>query len=157
MEDQQMQVEHRLDQLGIELPIAPSPVANFQNGVVTGSLVYVSGQGPIVGGVPAYLGAVGGEVSEEEGYDAARICAINGLAVLKATVGDLDRVARVVKLLGFVASAPGYHRQPFVVDGASDFLAEVFGDRGRHARSAIGTSILPFNIPVEIEFMFELR
>ncbi|MEX2541049.1 MAG: RidA family protein, partial [Trueperaceae bacterium] len=103
-----------------------------------------------------YQGAVGGDVSEEEGYDAARICAINALGALQGALGDLDRIQQVVKLLGFVASAPGFHRQPFVINGASDFLVDVFGDKGRHARSALGTSVLPFNIPVEIEFIVEI-
>ncbi|MEX2536083.1 MAG: RidA family protein [Trueperaceae bacterium] len=151
-----MRVEQRLKDMGVRLPMPSKPVANFESLVVSGSLVFVSGQGPLENGKPLYQGVVGREVSEAEAYDAARVCAINALGALQAALGDLDKISRVVKLLGFVASAPQFYRQPFVINGASDFMVDVFGDRGRHARSAIGTSILPFNIPVEIEFIFEL-
>lgn len=152
-----MEIEKRLETMGIDLPAPQEPVANFVSLTVSGNLVVVSGQGPLRDGKPVYQGVVGSTVSEPEAYDAARICAINAVGALKAGLGDLDRISRAVKLLGFVASAPDFYRQPFVINGASDFLVETFGDRGRHARSAIGTSVLPFNIPVEVEFIFELR
>lgn len=150
-----MRIEKRLEEMGVELPPVSTPIANFESLVVSGNLVYVSGQGPLRDGKPVYQGRVGDQVCEEDAYDAARICAINAIAVLKAGLGDLDRIVRVVKILGFVASASDFHRQPFVLNGASDLLVDVFRERGRHARSAIGTSVLPFDIPVEVEFIFE--
>ena len=152
-----MKTEARLSALGIQLPSGSPPVANFQPVLVTGDAAYVSGQGPTRDGVPAYKGVVGTTVTEQDGYQAARLCTINALAALSAELGDLDKIRRVIKLLGFVASAPDFHRQPYVINGASDLLIDIFGDAGRHARSAIGTSVLPFNIPVEIEFIFQLH
>lgn len=150
-------VEDRLRDAGFELPPVTAPVASYAPAVQTGNLVFVSGQGPLRHGEPVYKGRVGRELSEDEGVDAARICALNTLAVLKSQVNDLARVKRVVKLLGFVASADDFERQPFVMNGASDLLVLAFGpERGMHARSAIGTSKLPFDIPVEIEVAFEL-
>lgn len=151
-------VEARLAQAGIDLPDTRPPIANYAPAVTSGRLVFVSGQGPIIDGKPAYRGRVGATVSESEGIEAARICAINTLAVLKQHVTNLDRVKRVVKVLGFVASADDFERQPFVMNGASDLLHLAFGPEwGSHARSAIGTSKLPFDIPVEIEVAFELH
>lgn len=148
--------ERRLLELGLELPRLPDPVANFVSVVRSGNLLFLSGQGPTRDGVPVFTGKVGSDLSEEEAYQAARLCILNLLAVIKAEIGNLGEVKRIVKLLGFVASAPGFGRQPFVINGASDLLAEVFGERGRHARSALGTSELPFNIPVEIEMIVEV-
>lgn len=150
-------VETRLKEAGLTLPPFTAPIASFAPAARTGNLVFVSGQGPIKDGTPVYRGRVGATVSEDEGIDAARISALNTIATLKAHVGDLDRVARVVKLLGFVASADGYERQPFVMNGASELFLTAFGNEaGMHARSAIGTCKLPFDIPVEIEVAFEL-
>lgn len=149
-------VEKRLLEAGTTLPDAASPVANYVPAVRTGNLVFISGQGPKVDGRPVYRGVVGSALSEEEAYEAARLCAVNSLAALKREIGDLDLVTRVVKLLGFVASAPDFERQPFVMNGASDLLALAFGEAGRHARSAIGTNKLPFDIPVEIELIVEV-
>lgn len=151
-----MTVDERLKELGIELPGPRKPGGTIEPLVVSGKTVYVSGQGPITDGKALYQGVVGRDVSEQEGYDAARLCAINALGALKAGLGGLDRVARVVKVLGFVASAPDFYGQPAVMNGASELLLQVLGERGRHARSALGTSVLPGNIPVEVEFIFEL-
>lgn len=147
----------RLKRLGIELPKAPTPVASYVPAVRSGDLLFLSGQGPKVDGTPVFTGKVGTDLSEDEGREAARLCAINLLAVTHAELGSLDEVARIVKLLAWVASDAGFTRQPYVVNGASDLLVEVFGDRGVHARSAIGTNQLPFDIAVEIEMIVEVR
>lgn len=147
----------RLERLGIVLPKAPTPVASYLPAVRSGDLLFVSGQGPTVNGTPVITGKLGTDLNEDEGREAARLCAINLLAVTKATLGSLNEVARVVKLLAWVASADGFARQPYVVNGASDLLQEVFGERGLHARSAIGTNQLPFDIAVEIEMIVEVR
>jgi enamine deaminase RidA (YjgF/YER057c/UK114 family) len=150
------EVEARLEAAGLSLPNVPRPVANYLPSVSSGNLVFVSGQGPTRDGVPVYRGLVGEAVSEEEAYEAARLCALNSLAALKHEVGDLDLVTRLVKMLGFVASAPSFERQPFVMNGASDVFGLALAQAGRHARSAIGTNKLPFNIPVEIEIIVEV-
>ncbi|ADG83103.1 endoribonuclease L-PSP [Thermincola ferriacetica] len=152
-----MSAEQRLQELGIVLPAAPVPVANYVPAVRTGNLLYVSGQACVVDGEMKYTGKVGKELTLEQGYEAARIAAINTLAIVKQELGSLDRVKRVVKLLGFVASDLNFFEQPKVINGASDFFAEIFGDSGRHARSALGTNVLPFNTPVEIEVIFEIE
>jgi enamine deaminase RidA (YjgF/YER057c/UK114 family) len=150
-------VDQQLKEVGIILPQVPPPIASYMPAMAAGRLVFVSGQGPFVDGKPVYRGRVGAGVTEEEAKDAARICAINTIATLKHYVGDLAKVRRVVKLLGFVASADDFERQPLVMNGASELLLAAFGpDLGGHARSAIGTSKLPFDIPVEIEVAFEL-
>jgi enamine deaminase RidA (YjgF/YER057c/UK114 family) len=130
-------------------------LASYVPAVRTGNLVYTSGQLPIEGGKLAGTGKVGGEISPEEGKALARICALNALAAVGSVV-DIDAVARVVKVVGFVASAPGFNGQPSVVNGASDLLAEVFGDNGVHARSAVGVSELPLDAPVEVELIVEV-
>ncbi len=145
--------EERLAHLGITLPSVPFPVAQYVPAVQVGDLVYVSGQGPVSGGRPKFVGRVGGEISLEEGYQAARLCALNGLAATKALLGTLDRVARVVHVRGFVNSTPCFLQQSQVIDGASDLLVSVFGDAGRHARAALGANVLPGNIPVEVEMI----
>ncbi|WP_324668805.1 RidA family protein [Geochorda subterranea] len=148
-----MSPEERLAQLGLALPSPPAPVAAYVPAIVVGKLVFVSGQGPIRDGKPAYQGVVGADLSEEQGYAAARLAALNALAVLKAELSSLSEVRRVVKLTGWVRSATGFGRQPFVINGASELLEAVFGDAGKHARTAIGTSELPFGIPVEVELI----
>jgi enamine deaminase RidA (YjgF/YER057c/UK114 family) len=145
--------EQRLTELGLELPEAPKPVAAYVPTVRTGNLVFVSGQGPF-GAAPT--GKVGAEVSVEQAQAAARIACLNGLAQIKAEIGDLAKVTRIVKLTVYVASAPGFGDQPRVANGASELLQEVFGEAGRHARAAVGVSELPFDIPVEIEFVVEV-
>ncbi|MCK4393817.1 RidA family protein [Candidatus Bipolaricaulota bacterium] len=150
-------VEQRLEELDFKLPVVPKPVAEYVPAKHVGDLVYVSGQGPIRDGKPVYVGQVGAEVTREEGYEAAQICALNGLAAVKALVGSLEQVEEVVQVRGFVNSAPHFHEQPKVVNGASELLVKVFGERGRHARAALGTSNLPGNIPVEIEMIIRTR
>ena len=145
----------RLGQLGVVLPEVLAPLASYVPAVRTGNLVYTSGQLPIEGGKLAGTGKVGGEISPEKGKALARICALNALAAVGSVV-DIDAVARVVKVVGFVASAPGFNGQPSVVNGASELLAEVFGDNGVHARSAVGVAELPLDAPVEVELIVEV-
>jgi enamine deaminase RidA (YjgF/YER057c/UK114 family) len=149
--------EARLRALGIELPPAPTPVASYVPTLRTGNLVFIAGQGPVSGGKATVTGKVGAEITEAEGYQIARNAALNGLAALRAEIGSLDRVRRVVKVVGWVNSAPGFTRQPWVINGASDLLVEVFGDAGRHARSAVSANELPLDIPVEIDFIVEVE
>lgn len=151
-------VESRMKEKGVVLLDAPTPVANYVPYVQTGNLVFVSGQGTFKDGKLEYLGKLGREFTVEEGYQAARICALNVLAQLhKACGGDLDRVTRVVKLGGFVNSMPDFLDQPKVINGASDLFVEVFGDIGRHARFAVGMPALPGDIAVEVDGVFEIR
>jgi enamine deaminase RidA (YjgF/YER057c/UK114 family) len=148
--------EQRLEELGISLPQPVPPIAAYVPTVRSGDMVYVSGQVPMVDGKPAFLGRLGADgLSVDQGVQAAQRCAINVLAALKAELGDLSRVRRVVKLTGFVASAPDFHDQPKVINGASELLMEVFGDAGRHARSAVGMAALPLGVPVEVEAIVE--
>jgi enamine deaminase RidA (YjgF/YER057c/UK114 family) len=149
--------EAKLKSLGIELPPAQKAVANYVPAVRTGNLVYLAGQGPLVDGKPTITGKVGAEVSEEDAYKAARVSILNSLAALRAEIGSLDNVKRIVKLTGWVNSAPGFFRQPFVINGASDLLVQIFGDAGRHARTAVSANELPFNIPVEVEIIVEVK
>ena len=149
--------EERIRELGIELPEVVPPVASYVPTARTGSLVYTAGQVPLVKGELGATGKVGAEVSAEEAAKQARICALNAIAALKAEVGELSRVVRIVKVVGFVASAPDFHGQPQVVNGASDLLAEVFGDAGKHARSAVGVAVLPHDVPVEVELIAEVQ
>lgn len=149
-------IDARLKELGIELPQAAAPAANYVPTVQSGSMLYISGQLPMLDGQIRYKGKLGGDVSVEDGAACARLCAINILAQAKAALGDLDRVARIVKLVGFVNSTPDFGDQPKVVNGASDLMAEVFGDKGKHARSAVGVSSLPFGAAVEVEAILEI-
>ena len=151
------EIESRLQNLGISLPDEPVPIANYVPGVRVGNLVFLSGLGPASrpdGTTPS--GKVGRDLTTEEGYEAARLTGINILARLKGALGDLDKVRRVVKLLGMVNSTPDFNQQPAVVNGCSDLLVEVFGEKGRHARSAVGMVSLPNDIPVEIEVVIEV-
>lgn len=152
-----MHPEERLAELGHALPEPTPPLAAYVPAVRTGNLVYISGQGPMRDGAVAYTGKVGADVTPEQARQAAELTCLSGLAALKAEIGDLANVTRVVKLTVFVNSAPGFDQQPAVANGASELLQKVFGDAGRHARSAVGTAELPFGIPVEIEFVFEVR
>jgi enamine deaminase RidA (YjgF/YER057c/UK114 family) len=151
-----MSASARLGQLGVALPEVVAPLASYVPAVRTGNLVYTAGQLPMEAGKLAGTGKVGAEVSPEEGKAMARICALNALAAIDSLVG-IDAVTQVVKVVGFVASAPGFNGQPSVVNGASDLLAEVFGDPGAHARSAVGVSELPLDAPVEVELIVEVR
>ena len=150
--------ENRLAELGLELPDAPSPIANYVPAVRTGNLLYLSGSGPAPGpdGTVA-SGKLGADLTVEQGYEAARLVGLNLIARLKAELGDLDRVKRVVKLLAMVNSSPDFNQPPAVANGCSDLLVDVFGDKGRHARSAVGMATLPNDIPVEIEMIVEVE
>lgn len=151
-----MSAEKKLQEMGISLPQTPKPIANYVPAVRTGNLLFVSGHGPYNDGKVATSGKLGKELTVEQGYQAARNVALNCLASVKGNLGDLDRVKRVVKLLGMVNCTEDFKDQPKVINGASDLLVEVFGDAGRHARSAVGMQSLPNGIPVEIEMILEV-
>lgn len=151
-------IEARLAELGITLPAATAPVANYVPWAISGKLVFVSGQVGIQDGKPRYVGRLGDGMSVEDGYAAARLCGLNLLTQLKAACGgDLDRVKRVVRLGGFVNCTPDFTDQPKVVNGASDLMVEVFGEAGRHARAAVGAPSLPLGVAVEVEGVFEIE
>lgn len=150
-------IEARLKELGFELPEVPKPVGEYVPAKRVGNFIFVSGQGPIQNGQPVYVGKVGAEIPLEEARKAAQICVLNCLAAVKSLIGSLDLVKEVIQVRGFVNSAPNFHEQPRVIDGASELLVNLFGDRGRHARAALGTSNLPGNIPVEIEMVLSIR
>jgi enamine deaminase RidA (YjgF/YER057c/UK114 family) len=149
-------IAERLTELGIELPPVFPPAGNYVGCVVVDGMVHVGGHGPI-GGPERFAGKVGSDLTLEDGYRAARATGLSLLATLAAELGDLDRIERFVKVFGMVNVAPGFNRTPAVVDGCSDLLVEVFGEAGRHTRSAVGLAELPFDIPVEIELMAKLR
>ena len=148
--------ERRLEELGIALPPV-SPAAGLYTGAVTaGNMVYISGQGPVAGKEIKFLGFVGSDLTEEEGYEAARLTALNALAVLRGEIGSLDRVKRIVKVLAWVLSAPGFRRQPAVVNGFSQVMIDVFGEAGMHARTAVAAHELPFGVAFEAEMVVEI-
>ena len=150
-------IDARLKALGITLPAAVAPVANYVPYVRTGDLLHMSGQVTLIDGSVRYAGRLGDTVDVETGAAAARLCALNLIAQLRAALdGDLDRVERVVKLNVFVSSAPGFTQQPRVANGASDLMVELFGDAGRHARSAVGVASLPLDVSVEVDGIFEV-
>ena len=148
-------IDERLAELGITLPVVVPPVAAYIPAVVSGNLVFTSGQLPMVEGVLPATGKLGAAVSAEEGKELARQCALNALAAVESVIGSLDRVTRIVKVVGFVASDPSFTGQPGVINGASEVLGEIFGDAGVHARSAVGVSVLPLDSPVELELIVE--
>ncbi|MFI6981857.1 RidA family protein [Embleya sp. NPDC050154] len=148
--------EQRLTELGLTLPGVVPPVAAYVPAIRTGNYIYTSGQLPMVEGKLPSTGKVGAEVTAEEAKELARQCALNALAAVKAELGDLSLVRRVVKVVGFVASAPDFTGQPGVINGASELLGEVFGESGRHARSAVGVAVLPLDAPVEVEILVEV-
>ena len=152
-----MKIEEKLNEMGIKIPEAAKPVASYVPFRRVGNLVYISGQDCRVNGKLKYEGKVGRDVTEEEAYEAARITAINLLAILKSAIGNLDKVVKIVNLHGFVNSADGFVRQPMVINGASDLLLEVFGEKGKHSRCALSANELPFNTPVEIEMIVEVE
>src|SRR6476661_6941978 len=152
-----MKTERRLKELGIELAKPTSPMANYVNAVRTGNLLYLAGKGPGLPGQPMPSGKVGRDFTIEQGYEYARQTGLSLIAVMKAELGDLDKVTRIVKVLGMVNATPEFGHQPEVINGCSDLFVEVFGERGRHARSAVGMGSLPRGIPVEIECIVEIE
>jgi enamine deaminase RidA (YjgF/YER057c/UK114 family) len=150
-------IDQRLEQLGVKLPTPPAPVASYVPYVVSGKLVFVSGQVTVAPDGLKYVGIVGKDISLEDGKAAARLCAVNIIAQLKAACGgDLDKVKRVVKLTVFVNAVPGFGQHPEVANGASDLFVEVFGDAGKHARAAVGAGSLPRNVATEVEAIVEI-
>jgi enamine deaminase RidA (YjgF/YER057c/UK114 family) len=150
-------VEQRLEELGLSLPEVAAPVAAYVPAVVSGSYVYTSGQLPFINGELPASGKVGAGVSPEDAKNLAAACAVNALAAVKAQIGDLDRITRIVKVVGFVASDPSFTGQPGVVNGASELLGKVMGEAGAHARSAVGVAVLPLDAPVEVELIAEFQ
>jgi enamine deaminase RidA (YjgF/YER057c/UK114 family) len=150
------QIEQRIIDLGFVLPETAKPLAAYIPAVQSGNLVFTSGQLPMIAGSLAETGKVGGSVSPERAKELATVCALNALAAVKTVIGDLDKIKRIVKVVGFVSSTPEFSGQPAVVNGASEFLGEVFGDKGIHARSAVGVAVLPLDAPVEIELIVEV-
>ncbi len=152
-----MHIEKRLEELGIVLPKATAPAANYVNAVLTGDLLFLSGKGPYKPDGTLHTGIVGQDVTVEDAYQHARLTGLHLISTMQAELGDLDRVVRVVKVLGMVNAVPGFTQQPEIINGCSDLFVEVFGDRGRHARSAVGFGSLPRNITVEIEAIVEVQ
>ena len=150
-------VENRLSELGLVLPDAPKPVAAYVPAKQSGKLVFTAGQLPMVNGELISKGLLGQEVAIEDANKAARVCTLNALAAIKGVIGDLDRIKQIVRVVGYVASIPTFTQQPAVVNGASELLLEIFGDAGKHARSAVGMAVLPLNASVEIELTVEVE
>ncbi len=151
-------ISAKLRELGLQLPLAAKPMANYVPWVLSGNLVFVSGQIPILDGKPQFVGQLGGGITLENGVAAARLCAVNIVAQLhEACGGDLDRIVRIVKLVGFVNCNQAFTDIPKVMNGASDLMADIFGDAGKHARSSVGASSLPLGVPVEVEAVVEVR
>ena len=152
-----MSFEHKLTLLGIELPSPPKPVATYIPAVQAGDLLFLSGVVPFRDGKLALAGKLGTDLTVEQGYEAARIALLNALAIARKELGTLDRIKKVVRMVGHVASADGFVQQPAVVNGASDLLVKIFDDVGRHARVAVGAAELPLNAPVELEIILQVR
>ena len=150
-------IEEKIKKMGITIPEAAKPLAAYIPALQVGNLVMTSGQVPIAGGVIEFQGKVGKDLSEEEGKNAAKLCALNCLSAIKSLIGNLDKVKRVLKLTVFVNSAEGFTAQPKIANGASEFIVEVFGEAGEHVRSAVGVSELPLNSAVEIEMIVEVN
>ncbi len=150
-------IEDKLKSLNIELPQMPSPAGSYVPAVIVDKMVFVSGQLPTIKGELKYTGKVGKDLTIEKASEGAKLCALNALGVLKTYLGDLDRIAQIVRIGGFVNSTEGFTMQPKVINGASDFLGEVFGDIGKHARAAVGVNELPLNAAVEVEMLVYLK
>jgi enamine deaminase RidA (YjgF/YER057c/UK114 family) len=150
-------VENRLGELGLVLPDAPKPVAAYIPAKQSGKLVFTAGQLPMVNGELISKGLLGQEVAIEDANKGARVCTLNALAAIKGVIGDLDRIKQIVRVVGYVASIPTFTQQPSVVNGASELLLEIFGNAGKHARSAVGMAVLPLNASVEIELTVEVE
>ena len=151
-----MKIEEKLNELGFQLPDAPTPLAAYVPALVSGNLVFTAGQVPVLEGKLLYSGKVGKDISAKEGIKAAEICALNCLSVIKKEIGDLEKIKRVVKVTVFVNSANAFTEQPKVANGASELLVNIFGEKGKHVRSAVGVNELPINAPVEIEMIVEI-
>lgn len=149
-------IDARLAELGITLPAVATPVAAYVPATISGNILFTAGQLPFVGGVLLATGKVGAEVSASKAAELARVCALNALAAAHSVLGSLDKVTRVVKVNGFVASAPDFIGQPQVLNGASEVLGEIFGDKGLHARAAVGVAVLPMDSPVEVDLILEI-
>jgi len=152
-----MPFEARLTELGITLPLAPKPVATYIPAVRVGDLLFLSGTGPFKDGAIVYAGKLGKDLTVEQGYEAARLTLLNALAMVRQELGTLDRVTRIVRLTGHVASAEGFTQQPAVINGASDLLVQIFGEAGRHARLALGAAELPLNMAIELELILQVH
>ena len=152
-----MSFETRLTELGIALPSAPKPVATYIPAVRAGDLLFLSGTGPFKDGKIVFVGKLGKDLTVEQGYDAARLTLLNALAMARQEIGTLDRVVRIVRLTGHVASAEGFTKQPAVINGASDLLVQIFGEAGRHARLALGAAELPLNMCIELELILQVK
>lgn len=150
-------IEEKIKQLGFALPTAPKPLASYVPAVQTGDLIFTAGQLPIKDGILAFKGKLGKDLNEDEGKKAAQLCALNCLAVIKNEIGFLDKIDKIIKLTVFVNGAEGFIGQPQVANGASDLVKEIFGDNGKHVRSAVGAAELPLNAPVEIEMIVKLK
>ena len=150
-------IETRARELGIEIPITPKPQGNYTPALVVDNLVFTSGMGPILHGIRHNLGYVGGDVTIEKASDSAEIAVLNALSALRSALESLDQIERIIRLTGYVRSAPGFGSQASVIDAASNLLVELFGEKGRHVRSAIGVAELPFGIPVEIELIAQIK
>jgi enamine deaminase RidA (YjgF/YER057c/UK114 family) len=149
--------EQRIQELGLTLPPVAAPAGAYLPAIVSGNLVFTAGQIPLVDGKLMATGKIGAELTAEQGKEIAQRCALNAVAAVKSVIGDLDRITRIVKVVGFVASTPDFTAQPTVINGASEFLQEVFGEIGKHARSAVGVAALPLDAPVEIELIVEFK
>ena len=149
-------IENRLEQMGLNLPEAPKPVAAYISAKQSGKLVFTAGQLPIVDGELISKGLLGQDIEIEQANNAARVCTLNALAAIKGVIGELDRIKQIVRVVGYVASVPTFTQQPAVVNGASELLLEIFGEAGKHARSAVGMAVLPLNASVEIELTVEV-
>ncbi|HDN62869.1 MAG TPA: RidA family protein [Candidatus Bathyarchaeota archaeon] len=152
-----MSVEERLRELGIELPPPPKPLGAYVPTVQVDDLVFVAGMKASIGGEMKFRGKVGSDLTVEEGYEAAKICALNCLSALKEALGSLDKVERIIQVFGFVNSAEGFNQQPKVLNGASDILLKIFGEKGQHARIAVGSNELPEDSPVEVAMIVKLK
>lgn len=151
------EVQDKLTAMGLELPPEPEPLARYVPAKRVGDMVYVSGQVPVRDGEFVHVGAVGSDLTVEQAQECARVCVLNALAAVKSVIGDLDGVAEIVQVRGFVNSAPGFGEQPEVLNAASELLVDLFGENGRHARAAVGTSALPRNLPVELEMIVRVE
>ena len=149
-------VEEKLSELGIKIPDVPTPLGSYKPASITGNLIFISGQLPLSEGRLLFEGKLGGDVTVEQGMQAARASSINALAAMSKELGGLDRIKKIIKVTGYIASAPGFHGQANVLNGASDLFFQVFGESGRHARAAVGVAELPMNAPVEVELIAEI-